>query len=146
MKKSQKLPLHKEPAASCSVFGCQTKNVVFQCFCDCLLFVGSPGGGWVEWERLWNNVKFHLVPHLEECLAGDSGNSKFLFLGTSLNVSYLTWFELAVRPRPQGKSEPAPASAPSTGNPSWLSCGWTSTKLVFGFALVTHFVRSRSHT
>ncbi len=75
-------------------------------FCDCLLFVGSPGGGWVRWERLWNNVKFHLVPHLEECLAGDTVNSKFHFLGTSLNISYITWFELAIRPRPQGESEP----------------------------------------
>jgi len=58
------------------------------------LFVGSPGDGWEGWERLWNNVKFHLVPHLEECSAGDTGNSKFHFLGTSFNISYFTWFEL----------------------------------------------------
>jgi len=38
------IALHKEPAAaSSSVFGCQTKCGV-PMFCDCLLFVGSPGG------------------------------------------------------------------------------------------------------
>jgi len=44
-----------------------------------------------------------------------------------------------------GHYEPAPTSAPSTG---WmpvflLSCGWTSTELVYGFTLVTNSIRNR---
>ncbi len=34
-----------------------------------------------------------------------------------------------------GQSEPAPTSAPSTGCPLWLSCGWTSTQLKILFHL-----------
>ncbi len=33
---------------------------------------------------------------------------------------------------PSGHSEPAPTSAPSTGYLLLLSCGWTSTQLIFG--------------
>jgi len=43
-----------------------------------------------------------------------------------------------------GRSEPAPTCAPSTGCSLLLSCGWTSTELIFGFTLVTNSVRSRS--
>jgi hypothetical protein len=43
-------------------------------------------------------------------------------------------------------NEPAPTSAPSTGCPDLLSCGWTSTELIFGFASVTNSVGNRSHT
>jgi hypothetical protein len=41
---------------------------------------------------------------------------------------------------------PAPTSAPSTGCPLLLSCGWTSTELIFGLTLVTNAVGNRSHT
>ncbi len=37
--------------------------------------------------------------------------------------------------------EPAPTSTPSTGCPSLLSCGWTSTELIFGFTLVTNSIK-----
>jgi len=40
----------------------------------------------------------------------------------------------------------APTSAPSTGCPSILSCGWTSTELISDFTLVTNSVRNRSQT
>jgi hypothetical protein len=42
-----------------------------------------------------------------------------------------------------GHSEPAPTSAPSTGCPLLLSCGWTSTQLelIFGFTLVINLGR-----
>jgi hypothetical protein len=40
--------------------------------------------------------------------------------------------------------EPAPTSAPSTGCPLVLSCGWTSTELILCFTLVTNSVRNRS--
>ncbi len=43
------------------------------------------------------------------------------------------------------QSEPAPTSPPSTGRPLLLSCGWTSTELIFDFTLVTNSVRNRSH-
>ncbi len=43
-------------------------------------------------------------------------------------------------------NEPAPTSAPSTGCPDLLSCGWTSIELIFGFASVTNSVGNRSHT
>jgi hypothetical protein len=39
-----------------------------------------------------------------------------------------------------GHSEPAPTSAPSTECPLLLSCGWTSTELIFGFTLETNSV------
>jgi len=40
-----------------------------------------------------------------------------------------------------GHSEgPATTSAPSTGRPFLLSCGWTSTQLIFSFTLVTNSV------
>jgi hypothetical protein len=45
----------------------------------------------------------------------------------------------------EGHSEPAPTSAPSTGCPLLLSCGWTSIELIFGFILGTNFVGDRSH-
>jgi len=83
------------------------------------LFVGSPGDGWKGWERLWNNVKFHLVPHLEECSPADTGNSKFHFLGTSLNISYFTLFELCHNAQtPKARVNQRPPVQPSTGNPS----------------------------
>jgi hypothetical protein len=44
-----------------------------------------------------------------------------------------------------GHSEPAPTSAPFTGCPLLLSCGWTSIELTSGFTLVTNFVGNRSH-
>jgi len=37
-----------------------------------------------------------------------------------------------------GHSGPAPTSALSTGCPLVLSCGWTSTELIFCFTLVTN--------
>jgi hypothetical protein len=37
---------------------------------------------------------------------------------------------------------PEGTTALSTGCPWWLRCGWTSTKLMSGFTLVTHCVRS----
>jgi hypothetical protein len=37
-------------------------------------------------------------------------------------------------------SKPAPTSAPSTGCLLLLSCGWTSTELIFSFTLVTDSV------
>jgi hypothetical protein len=45
----------------------------------------------------------------------------------------------------KGHSEPAPTSSPSTGCLLWLSCGWSSTELLFGFILVTHSINSRSN-
>jgi hypothetical protein len=42
-----------------------------------------------------------------------------------------------------GQSAPAPISASSTGCPLWLSCGWISTELIFGFTLVTHSIMNR---
>jgi hypothetical protein len=44
-----------------------------------------------------------------------------------------------------GHSEPPPTSAPSTGCLLLLSCRWTSTELVYGFTLVTNYVRNRCH-
>ncbi len=41
-------------------------------------------------------------------------------------------------------SEPSPTSAPSTGWPLILSCGWTSTEFIFGFILVTNSVGNGS--
>jgi hypothetical protein len=41
-----------------------------------------------------------------------------------------------------GYREPAPTS---TGCPLLLSCGWTSTELIFGFTLLTNPVGNRSH-
>jgi len=41
--------------------------------------------------------------------------------------------------------EPAPTNAPSTECPLWLSCGWSSTKLLPGFILVTRSKRSKSN-
>jgi hypothetical protein len=38
-----------------------------------------------------------------------------------------------------------PTSASSTGCSLLLSCGWTSTELIFGFTLVTHSVQNRCH-
>jgi hypothetical protein len=84
MKKSQKLPLHCTKSLQQPVpqFLAAKQNVVSQCFVIVCCLLVLQGGWWVGWERLWNNVKFHLVPHLEECLAGDAVNPKFLFLGT----------------------------------------------------------------
>ncbi len=45
----------------------------------------------------------------------------------------------------KGHSEPASTSAPSTGCLLLLSCGWTSSELIFGFTLVTNSVGNRSH-
>jgi hypothetical protein len=41
-------------------------------------------------------------------------------------------------------NEPAPISAPSTRCLLWFGWGWSSTKLLPGFILVTHSIRSRS--
>jgi hypothetical protein len=46
---------------------------------------------------------------------------------------------------PEGHSEPAHTSAPSIGCLLLLSYGWTSNELVYGFTLVTDYVRNRSH-
>jgi hypothetical protein len=45
MKKSQKLPLPAKSLQLVAQLLAAKQNVVFPMFCDCLLFVGSPGGG-----------------------------------------------------------------------------------------------------
>ncbi len=61
-----------------------------------------------------------------------------------MNIKTL-WHEVSNN-MTDGHSEPTPTIAPSTGCLLLLSCGWTSTELIFGFTLVTNSVGNRSHT
>jgi hypothetical protein len=67
--------------------------------------------------------------------------SSCLFAHTWLsNTSYIL-----LQQKKFHSEEPASTSAPSTRCPLLLSCGWTSSELIFGFTLVTNSVGNRSH-
>jgi hypothetical protein len=50
-----------------------------------------------------------------------------------------------IKPAYRGHIKPSPTSAPSSGCLLLLSCGWSSTELIFGFIWVINFVANRSY-
>jgi hypothetical protein len=56
------------------------------------------------------------------------------------------WTHVTSYSKKEGHNEPTSTNAPSTRCMLLLSCGWTSTELIFGFTFVTNSVGNRSHT
>jgi hypothetical protein len=76
-------------------------------------------------------------------------SNKWLIIMVGVRLTWLTTMGGGVRvwdleKTAPGHSEPA-TSTPSTGCLLLLSCGWTSTELIFGFTLLTNSVINRSH-
>jgi hypothetical protein len=55
------------------------------------------------------------------------------------------WTHVTSYTKNEGHNELASINAPSIGCLLLLSCGWTSTELIFGFTFVTNYVGNRSH-
>ncbi len=74
-----------------------------------------------------------------------TAQNRQLFLESSLKLSKGMTIPKIMQNLPYiSHSEPAPTSAWSTECVLLLSCGWTSTELIFGFNLVTNSVGNRS--
>jgi len=56
------------------------------------------------------------------------------------------WTDVTSYTKKEGHSELASTSAPSIRCLLLLSCGWTSTELIFGFTFVTNSIKNKFHT
>jgi hypothetical protein len=94
---------------------------------------------WPKWGKL-NSLLIYSVWFFNRMGGGVGEDLRWISDGLNIDTRNKRTAGDALKTYLPGDSEPTPTNAPSTGCSLLLSCGWTSTELIFGFTLATNYL------